>query len=131
MPEPLPHPDDIILDTNTGGVRILGPPTKEQKAHYDKATARRIEAQDEVNYFAEKYRRARSDDERQRYLEEWHWEQRMFDIINDAMPERYKMKLENRSYREGASRAGETLMEFALDRKCAPKSRRWGDYVGD
>lgn len=131
VPEPLPHPDDIILDTNTGGVRILGPQTKEQKAHYDKAFARRIEAQEEVTFFAEKFRRARSDEKKERYLEDWHWEQRMFDIINDAMPERYKMKLENRSYREGASRAGETLKEFAEDRKRAPGSRTWEDYVGD
>ncbi|QZD90988.1 hypothetical protein K3148_06280 [Qipengyuania aurantiaca] len=130
-PEPLPHPDDIIVNPHAGDVRILGPQTKEQKAHYDKAAARRFAAQDEVNYFAEKYRRARSEKRREMYLEEWHWEQRMFDIINDAMPERYKMKLENRSYRAGASRAGDTMKEFAEDRKRAPESRRWGDYVGE
>ena len=61
-----------------------------------------------MNYFAEKYRRARSEEMKERYLEGWHWEQRMFDIINDTLPERYKMKLENRSYRPGASRAGDT-----------------------
>lgn len=130
-PQPLPHPDDIIVNPNTGDVRIQGPQTKEQKAYYDKATARRLEAQDEVNYFADKYRRARSSKMKERYLEEWHWEQRMFDIINDAMPDRYKMKLENRSYRTGASRAGETLKEFAEDRKLAPEDRQWGDYVGE
>lgn len=131
IPEPLPHPDDIILDPNNGGVRILGPQTKEQKAFYDEAAARRIEAQEEVNYFAEKFSRSRSEKMKERYLENWHWEQRMFDLLNDSMPERYKMKLENRSYREGASRAGETLKEFAEDRKRAPEARRWGDYVGD
>ena len=82
-----------------------------------------------MNFFADKYRRARSEDMKARYLEEWHWEQRMFDIINDAMPERYKMKLENRSYRAGASRAGETMKEFAEDRKRPSEERRWGDFV--
>ncbi|SMQ64487.1 hypothetical protein SAMN06297468_1026 [Altererythrobacter xiamenensis] len=61
---------------------------------------------------------------KERYLEEWHWEQRIFDIINDAMPERYKMKLVDRSYRDGASRAGETLREFAEDRKRPPERRK-------
>ena len=110
IPDPRPHPDDIIVDPSNGNVRILGPQTRKQKAHYDQATARRIEAQDEVNYFAEKYRRARSEEMKERYLEGWHWEQRMFDIINDTLPERYKMKLENRSYRPGASRAGDTIV---------------------
>ncbi len=131
VPEPIPHPDDIIIDPGNGSVRFLGPQTKEQKAHYDKATARRIEAQEEVSYFAEKYRKARSEKSKAMWLEEWHWEQRMFDIINDAMPERYKMKLKDRSYRDGASRAGETMKEFVEDRKRKPEDRQWGDYVGD
>lgn len=130
-PEPLPHPDDILIDTSNGGVRILGPQTKEQKAHYDKAIARRIEAQEEVSFWAQKYRRARSDALKEQYLQEWHWEQRMFDIINDAMPGRYKMKLENRSYHPDASRAGETMKAMLEDRKRPHSDRRWGDYVGD
>ncbi|MEE4201581.1 DUF5681 domain-containing protein [Erythrobacter sp.] len=130
-PEPIPHPDDIIIDPHTGGVRIVGPQTKEQKVHYEKAIARRVEAQEEVSYFAGKYRNARSEKMKECHLEEWHWEQRMFDIINDAMPERYKMKLEDRSYRPGASRAGEAMKEFVEDRKRLPEQRQWGDYVGD
>lgn len=131
VPEPIPHPDDIIINPSTGDVLILGPQTKEQKAHYDKATARRVEAQENVTYFAEKHRKSRSETRKQQYLEEWHWEQRMFDIINDTMPARYKMKLEDRSYREGASRAGETMKAFLEDRKRPPKERDWGEYVGD
>ena len=131
IPQPIPHPGDILVDLKTGDVRILGPQSSEQKAHYDKAVARRIEAQEEVSYFAGKYRRSRSAEKKQDYLENWHWEQRIFDIINDAMPERYKMKLEDRSYKSGASRAGETMKEFAEDRKRPPQERKWGDYVGD
>jgi len=32
---PLPHPDDIIIDMNTGSVRIKGPMTREDKARWD------------------------------------------------------------------------------------------------
>ncbi|MGB3806979.1 MAG: DUF5681 domain-containing protein [Erythrobacter sp.] len=106
VPEPIPHPDDIILDPNNGDVRIKGPQTKEQKQNLDELLARRTEAQEEVTYYADKHRRARSERMKERYLEDWHWEQRMFDIINDKVPPRYKAKLENRSYREYASREG-------------------------
>jgi hypothetical protein len=34
-PEPVPHPDDVILDLNTGDVKILGPSTKEEKQRLD------------------------------------------------------------------------------------------------
>lgn len=130
-PDPVPHPDDIIVDPHDGSVKFIGPQTPEQKEHYDQARARRIEAQEEVSYFAEKYRKSRSEKHKQQYLEEWHWEQRMFDIINDAMLGRHKMKLKDRSYHPGASKAGETLREFAEDRKKPPSDRRWGDFVGE
>lgn len=108
-PAPIPHPNDIVLDPNTGGVQVLGPQTKEQKARLDEAIERRMQAQEDVNYFAEKYRRARNEKAKMQWLEEWHWEQRMFDIINDIMPKRYQVKLENRSFRDGASREGKAL----------------------
>lgn len=97
-PDPIPHPDDIILDPHTGKVEILGPQTKEEKQRLDQALARRAVAQSEVNYFAEKYRRTRDPERKARWLEEWHYEQRMFDIINDVVGPRYKAKLQNRSY---------------------------------
>lgn len=111
-PQPIPHPDDIHLDPNTGDARVLGPKTHEQKQRLDEALARRAEAQEEVNYYADKYRRARDPDRKARYLEEWHFEQRIFDIINDAMGPRYKAKLDNRSYAKRASREGKALAEF-------------------
>jgi hypothetical protein len=116
-PQPIPHPDDVILDLDTGDVKIKGPKTKEQKAAFDKAMERRAEAQDEVSYCARKYHRARVPKLKQRYLENWHFEQRMFDIINDALPERYKARLQNRSYAEGASRQGEALADVKADRE--------------
>ena len=41
--EPLPHPDDIIIDMNTGLVRITGPMTKEDKAVWDECRRRKAE----------------------------------------------------------------------------------------
>ena len=130
-PEPVPHPDDIILNPSNGHVDIQGPQTREQKAYYEEATQRRLDAQEEVNFFAGKYQRSRSEKSKALYLREWHFEQRMFDIIKDAMRGRHKMKLENRSYHPDASRPGETLQAFAEDRKLAKRQRRWENYVED
>lgn len=47
LPDPIPHPDDIMLDRNSGDARIDGPMTKEQRAFYEKARSRRMEAQEE------------------------------------------------------------------------------------
>jgi hypothetical protein len=40
---PLPHPDDLVIDMNTGRVRIVGPLTKEEKTTWDKMRARKAE----------------------------------------------------------------------------------------
>src|SRR5580704_9042773 len=39
-PEPLPHPDDIVIDTKTGQVIVKGPMTKEEKVVWDQMRAR-------------------------------------------------------------------------------------------
>jgi len=116
-PEPIPHPDDIIIDMRTGHVRTDGPLDEREKRAWEARLARRDEAQAEVNQFAEKYRRAHAKQSRAVWLLEWHFEQRIFDIINDSLPERYKAKLENRSYCEGASKEGEALEEYRRSRR--------------
>lgn len=128
-PDPIPHPEDVIIDMRTGHVRTEGPMDEREKRSWDERIARRDEAQAEVNSFAERYRRSRSDEHRARWLEEWHFEQRIFDIINDSLPPRYKAKLQNRSYHEGASHEGKTLEAFIQDRKRPKGKRKWGDYV--
>jgi hypothetical protein len=62
---------------------------------------------------------------------EWHFEQRIFDIINDSLPTRYKAKLENRSHAEGASREGTALEEFMRDRQRGKGKRKFGYLCED
>lgn len=83
------------------------------------------DAQESVTYFAGKYRRCRDDRLKAQYLEEWHFEQRMFDLLNDSLSERHKRRLTDRSYAEGASRQGETLEEFRRNKAMRK------DFVGD
>lgn len=129
IPDPLPHPDDIILNPSNGDVEIRGPQTREQKAHYDEARRRRIEAQESVSYYARKFERVKSEKVKAFCLQEWHFEQRMFDIINDSMAGRHKIKLKDRSYHADASQEGEALKAFIEDRNKDPRDREWGDYV--
>ncbi|WP_310533326.1 DUF5681 domain-containing protein [Novosphingobium sp.] len=117
LPDPVPHPEDIVIDMRTGHVRTEGPLDEREKKDWDKRIARRTEAQELVNRFAQKHRRTRSEKWKVFWLAEWHFEQRIFDIINDSMPERYKVKLQNRSWAKGASREGKALDEFRRDRK--------------
>jgi len=44
-PDPIPHPDDIIIHMNTGQVQVKGPFTKEEKAVWDRLRARKAECQ--------------------------------------------------------------------------------------
>lgn len=129
VPAPLPHPDDIILDMRTGRVRTEGPMSKEEKAHWEERFARRQAAQDEVTFYANRWRRARDTRKKAAWLAEWHFEQRIFDVINDSLPARHRAKLENRSFKDGASREGKALQELVDDRKKSPAKRRFGDLI--
>lgn len=73
---------------------------------------------------AVKYTQSRDPEQKARYLEHLQWEQRMFDLLNDMVGPRYKAKLQNRSYANGASREGTALDE--IRRNKAMRS----DYIG-
>ncbi len=105
-PQPVPHPDDIIIDLNLANAHICGPKTEEEKARWDQSLMRRDDTQLEVSDYAERYRRARDPKRKQRYLEGWHSEQKRFDIINDNLLQRYRTNLRDRSRKEGASLPG-------------------------
>ncbi|RDC58924.1 hypothetical protein HME9302_00100 [Alteripontixanthobacter maritimus] len=107
-PEPaiIPHPDDIYLDMVTPKAYILGPQTKDDKREWDRMLARRNNAQGEVSEFANAYRRARKPDKKVWLQEQWHFEQKMYDMLNDGLPPRYRTVLKDRSFADGASQAG-------------------------
>ena len=106
-PEPVPHPGDIIIDFNSPAAFIKGPKTNEDKAQWDKRLQRRQDAQEEISRCAAQTRAAKDPRKKEIYLDWWHGEQRIFDIINDNLPERYRVELQDRSWKEGASRPGD------------------------
>lgn len=123
-PDPVPHPDDIFIDLRQGKVEIEGPTDERQKAFWTERFKHMDDAQAEVIFFSEKYRKARDPKRKVFWLDEWHYAQRMFDLLNDSLPKKHKRKLLNRSYAEGASREGKTLDEFMR------KKQLRDEYVG-
>jgi hypothetical protein len=109
-PEPVPHPDDIILNANNGTFKIEGPKTPEEKKSFDYTLDARAKAQQNVSLFAGRFKRARSEDSREEAFAWWLAHQNLFDMYNDWLPTRYKAEL--------------------IDRSDAPEASKPGDWVG-
>lgn len=50
LPEPLPHPDHVVIDVRKGTARIVGPATREEKVKWDKLMARRAGYERELEH---------------------------------------------------------------------------------
>ena len=68
-PEPLPHPDDIVIDMQTGLVDIRGPMTKEQKADLEKAREWIQDGKELITRIEAKLKRKPHDESLKRSLE--------------------------------------------------------------
>jgi hypothetical protein len=99
-PEPLPHPDDVIIDYRLGRCDIIGPMTKEEKARLDRLLARRDESQEEVLHYQTMIKEEPGRAEA--YREQLLWEQELFDLISEQIPPRLRTKLEGRVAGNGA-----------------------------
>jgi Family of unknown function (DUF5681) len=83
-PEPLPHPDDLVIDMKTGQVVVKGPMTKEEKAEWDRMYARVEEIDREI----EELTAMLEDPENEGVIEDdIAFERRMRDIIVKAIGE--------------------------------------------
>lgn len=108
-PTPIPHPADVIIDVRNAEVRYAGPITPEEKEKWDRLLEFRDEQQELVSFFAKQYRKTGEADQenRTRRLQAWHQAQRLYDRINEPLPDRYRKPLKDRSYHPGAPRPGE------------------------
>ncbi len=115
VPEPLPHPDDILIDPRDGRVKFAGPMSTEEKAYLDGVLNLMKLIQVQVSEHAETLRRARSRERRQTLLAELHLFQKKFDEFNDVIAPRYRMELRDRSHAPGASRPGEFAKKMGIN----------------
>jgi hypothetical protein len=106
-PQPIPHPDDVVIDFIAGSAHVCGPMTKEDKVEWDRLLEHMDQLQLEVSHYAAAYRRARNVERKERALHSWKFEQKLFDKLNDDLPKRYRRDLKDRCWEKGATRPGE------------------------
>lgn len=85
--EPVPHPDDIIIDMKTGLVRVKGPMTKEEKVIWDQFRARKRECDETIAEMEELLTREPDYPYRKQLAEDLEHERRIRAIISQAMPD--------------------------------------------
>lgn len=106
-PQPIPHPDDVVVDFINGHATVCGPMTKEDKVAWDRLLECRDEVQTDVSHWAADYRKRRSAETKARALDMWKFHQKLYDKLNDNLPKRYRTTLNDRCWEKGASRPGE------------------------
>lgn len=62
-PEPLPHPDHVVIDIRAGTARIVGPATREELAEWEKWTERRKIFEEELEEYQQMLEDATEDNE--------------------------------------------------------------------
>jgi len=87
-PEPIPHPDDIIIDMKTGLVRIAGPMTKEEKAIWDKFRERKKDCDHSIAELKELLRKEPHYSYRNSSTRNWSTNAKS----EQSSPERYRIK---------------------------------------
>jgi hypothetical protein len=86
-PEPLPHPDDIVIDMKTGQVIVKGPMTKEEKVVWDQLRARLDEGAREIEELSAMLKEHKNKRFRHFIEDDIAHEKRLHDIIVNAIGE--------------------------------------------
>jgi hypothetical protein len=82
LPDPLPHPDQVIIDMNTGRAHIEGPATKEEVAQVQMWRERKQAFEEERDYLLAELKRARKPDRIACLEEDLQRTKRVLEIIN-------------------------------------------------
>ena len=82
-PDPIPHPDDVIINVKTGEVYITGPVTKQEKVKWDRLRNRKHECLVGICELKELQKEMPNDKFIQSEIE---FEQRIYEMISKAIP---------------------------------------------
>jgi hypothetical protein len=86
-PDPLPHPDHVVVNMRTGDVRITGPATKEEKAQLDMFAKAKVEFQAELDELEQLLRTEPEYPYRAQVLADIEHNKKLLDIIRRALPD--------------------------------------------
>lgn len=86
-PDPLPHPDHIVINYRTGEVTIKGPMTKEEKARYDMFAKAKVEFQAELDELEQLLRDEPDYQYREQVLADIEHDKKLLDIVRRLIPD--------------------------------------------
>ena len=86
-PNPIPHPDHIRIDMDTGQVRILGPMTKEDIPKWDMIRERKRDCDAAIAQIKEDLKSRKMREHREFLLDELALEQKIRDMICKVIPD--------------------------------------------
>jgi hypothetical protein len=86
-PDPIPHPDHLVIDMNAGTVRIKGPMTKEEKAAWDHLRERKQECDREIAELEDLLRKKRNGATRQLILDDIKYGKKLRRMISRVIPD--------------------------------------------
>ncbi len=86
-PEPLPHPDDIIINYKTGIIAIKGPMCKEDKVVWDKYRNRKIGCLESIREDEKFLRDNPTCDYKEFVLKEIEYERKLLNTIKQFIPD--------------------------------------------
>lgn len=85
-PEPIPHPDHVVIDFHEGTVHFDGPMTKEEKAELDMWAERLSDFEEELAYLENELEQASSKREGKQIGEEIEKTEKVISIIKRILP---------------------------------------------
>jgi hypothetical protein len=86
-PDPIPHPDHIVIDMQAGQVRMTGPMTKEEKLHSNMLAARKAECDQTIAMLEELLRNNPKCPQRDRILNHIDAERKIREMIRQVLPD--------------------------------------------
>lgn len=88
-PDPIPHPDDIVIDHRTGTVKILGPMTREDQLLFDEAHDILKDLEGGIAWDTRRLKRERDPAKRQTLIATIASDTNLCDRIRTLLPKRY------------------------------------------
>lgn len=84
-PDPIPHPDHVVVDPRDGSVRIKGPMTQEEKKVWDEMIERHQEFKEELEYLETSLNEPEMQPYRQQIQDDIKYTKRVLAVIENAI----------------------------------------------
>lgn len=119
-PDPVPHPDDLAIDTRTGDVIYNGPFDDGEKAKWDSLVARKADSEEEIATLKKDLKRRPK--MKEIYESEIAFEQRLIDMVARTIPDEQTRRAPGFNIHEWRERQAEIQKMRERWRSTKPKT---------